>query len=134
MLVRIREAREKAGLKQTELADLIGVENVLISRWEREKVKPNIDNIKKIAKALNTTTDYLLGEKDEDISPEVGNDEIRYQKIDSDSRDFSFTEKLIDSNKMIVYENGNGRFFIPATSEGFDFIKEISKGNLAVAR
>jgi|SRR5579884_997739 len=61
---RLREAREKAGLKLDEVAAKAGVSKTYL--WELEKdeagvKKPSADVLLKIANALSTTIAHLLG-------------------------------------------------------------------------
>ena len=48
----IEDARGKAGLSQQELAERLGVDQPLISRWERGIVRPSDDQFEKIKAAL----------------------------------------------------------------------------------
>ena len=57
----IRELRESLKLSQKELAERIGVSNVVLSRYELDDRKPDFDTLEKIADFFNVTTDYLLG-------------------------------------------------------------------------
>lgn len=58
----IREAREKAGLTQKELAEKMNIKHYQqLGRWERNEIDISIDNLKKIAKALNKSLDELAG-------------------------------------------------------------------------
>ncbi len=58
---RIYELRKAAGIGQDKLAELTGVgSRVSISQYETGVRIPSTDNIVELAKALNTTTDYLL--------------------------------------------------------------------------
>lgn len=61
---RIRELRKQKGYKQTELAELIGADSTLISRWERGKSIPSSYYILKLSQILETSMDYLMGETD----------------------------------------------------------------------
>ena len=58
--MKIKEYRKSAGLTQEELADLVGASNVSISLYERGIQSPDIEMLKKIATALNTSTDALI--------------------------------------------------------------------------
>lgn len=60
----IRELRESLKLSQKELAERIGVSNVVLSRYELDDRKPDFDTLEKIADFFNVTTDYLLGRSD----------------------------------------------------------------------
>lgn len=58
---RLVEAREKRGLSQAELARLAGLQPAAIGHFERERRKPSFANVRALAKALNVSSDYLLG-------------------------------------------------------------------------
>lgn len=60
---RIREARDRAGLSQQELAESVGFESgTAISLIEKGLRKVSIPHLDKIAAALHLTTIQLLGE------------------------------------------------------------------------
>ena len=58
---RLRTAREHRELSQGELADRAGLQASAVSHFETAGRKPSFDNLKKLADALNVSTDYLLG-------------------------------------------------------------------------
>lgn len=59
---RLKEKRLEAGMTQTELAEKAGVSARTIQNYEMGTRKPrNLEVIQKIAEALQTTPDYLLG-------------------------------------------------------------------------
>ena len=62
---KIRYKRLKKGLTLKELAKKVCTTDVTISRWERGIVRPNIDNVILLAKALNFSIDELAGLKNE---------------------------------------------------------------------
>lgn len=57
----IKRLREAAGLRQYELADLMGVKQASVSAWESGKAKPTAANLEKLASILNCSIDALLG-------------------------------------------------------------------------
>ena len=59
---KIRLHRIAAGLTQTELADKIGIQMVLVSRWERGQNTPRPKYIPLLAEALEVDALYLLKE------------------------------------------------------------------------
>jgi transcriptional regulator with XRE-family HTH domain len=59
-LARLRKAK---GYTQVELADKMGIIQVLISDYERDKLRPYHEVIINFAKALDISTDELLGLK-----------------------------------------------------------------------
>ncbi|WP_322176677.1 helix-turn-helix domain-containing protein [Acutalibacter caecimuris] len=58
---RIKAAREKVGVSQAQLAERLGVPYQSISQWERDKRNPKYATLEKIAQALETTVDELMG-------------------------------------------------------------------------
>lgn len=61
---RLRQYRRARGLTQQELADLLGVSNKSISRWESEGGYPDVPLLLPLARALQVSVDDLLdGEK-----------------------------------------------------------------------
>jgi transcriptional regulator with XRE-family HTH domain len=58
---RIRTLRIKKGLSQKELAERIDMRESTISRYENDKRLYQWDGLVKLADALNTSVDYLLG-------------------------------------------------------------------------
>jgi transcriptional regulator with XRE-family HTH domain len=54
---RIREAR--GTLTQRELADLLGVDPITVSRWERGTVEPSGRRIRKIAEATGRKAEWF---------------------------------------------------------------------------
>ena len=62
---RLKELREEKHLTQQELADKVGISRVGYGYWEKGKREPNFDKIKLLARYLDTSVGYLLGEVDD---------------------------------------------------------------------
>lgn len=58
---RIKELMKEQNISNIVLAKNVGVDKTAVSRWLNYKNDPTPDNLKRIADALNTTTDYLNG-------------------------------------------------------------------------
>ncbi|MCL2182983.1 MAG: helix-turn-helix domain-containing protein [Chitinispirillia bacterium] len=58
---RIKHYRNKADLSQKDLAAIVGISPTVFSRYESDKLEPNILTLMNLAKALNITGDALLG-------------------------------------------------------------------------
>ena len=58
---RLQEARSLNHLEQAELAQRIGVPASSISHFEGGRRKPNVENLFKLAEALDVSVDYLMG-------------------------------------------------------------------------
>jgi transcriptional regulator with XRE-family HTH domain len=57
---RLVTLRKADGLTQQALADIAGLNVIQIRRWETSASQPSLEALKKLAKALRTTTDFLL--------------------------------------------------------------------------
>ena len=58
---RLKAARQTRGLGQAELATKSGLPVTSISHFESGNRKPSFDNLRRLSKALDASTDYLLG-------------------------------------------------------------------------
>lgn len=58
---RLKDRRKNCGLLQKELAEMVGISNRNISSYESDDREPDYYILVKIAKALDCSTDYLLG-------------------------------------------------------------------------
>ena len=85
---RLRTARDKRGLNQGDLAKRAGLQASAISHFETGTRKPSFDNLRRLADALDVTTDYLLGRVNE-LDGLAGADKLHrhYDRLTSDDRD-----------------------------------------------
>ncbi len=68
---RIKKLRIDMKISQNDLLQKTGLAQNVLSRIENDKTIPNTETLKKLAKALYVTTDYLLGlDTDPDEQPE----------------------------------------------------------------
>lgn len=58
---KIKNLRKEKGLTQEQLADLINIGRSALSLYEIESRQPDPETLKNIARALNVSTDFLLG-------------------------------------------------------------------------
>ena len=57
---KIKALRKRDDITQERLADVLGVTNQAVSRWESEAGYPDIEYISPIANFFNVTIDYLF--------------------------------------------------------------------------
>jgi len=62
---RLRHARELRKLSQSDIAQRTGLQPSAVSHFETSRRAPSFDNLKRLADALDVTTDYLLGRVDD---------------------------------------------------------------------
>ena len=68
---RIALYRKEKGLKQDELAEMLGVSPQAVSKWENDQTCPDIGLLPQLAKILGVTVDELLSGKAEEEMPAV---------------------------------------------------------------
>lgn len=91
---RVKELREAKGLSQSELAQKVGVTKSGVAMWETKGVIPRQETLEKMCDILSTTTDYLLG---------VGNVDMSNAKINSIQRGLSnLNEEQLDRAEGIL--------------------------------
>lgn len=58
---RLKELRLEKDLSQKEVADLVHVNRVTYTNWERGKREPSFENLVKLADLLDVSLDWLFG-------------------------------------------------------------------------
>jgi transcriptional regulator with XRE-family HTH domain len=61
---RLKKAREAKGLTQSQLAKMLNVSDVTISRYENNTRSPDADMLRRLADILSVSADYLIGRTD----------------------------------------------------------------------
>ena len=61
----LAECRKAKNLSQKELAKAFVTSHTTIGKYERDEMVPSIDAAKKLARILDTTVGYLLGENEQ---------------------------------------------------------------------
>ena len=64
----LRQLRKEKGLSQDALGKLVDTKVTSISRWEVNKVLPNLEMAVKLADALGVSLDVLCGKKVNEVS------------------------------------------------------------------
>lgn len=59
--MRLKELRNEKKISQYKLADDLNLNVMTYNGWEKGKVEPNIENLKKLADYFNISIDYLVG-------------------------------------------------------------------------
>lgn len=103
---RLKEAREKLRkLNQVELAAKAKMPSSSIAHFESGSRKPSFDTLRRLANALEVTTDYLLGRVDDPFLAEAGDPLFRdVGKLTSQDR-----ELAKDFLKMLAERSGADR-------------------------
>lgn len=57
---KIRLARTKKGLKQSDLSNLLGIRNTAVSSWENNQSKPDINMLESLCRILEVNPNYFF--------------------------------------------------------------------------
>ena len=93
---RLKAARNVRGWSQSELAEATRLQVSAISHFETGGRSPSFDNLRKLADALQVTTDYLIGRSD---SPSLSNEVAAklFRKAEKlTAKDLEFLEQMAD--------------------------------------
>ena len=61
MVKNLRKLRNRSGISQQQLANVIGISQQSINKYENHDVEPDIDMLISIANCFSTSVDYLVG-------------------------------------------------------------------------
>ena len=61
MIKNLKALRKEYNISQQQLANIIGVSQQSINKYENHNVEPDIETLKAIATFFNTTIDFLVG-------------------------------------------------------------------------
>lgn len=66
---RLKDLREDHDLKQSEIAEFLGIQQTVYSRYERGFQNIPLEHLMKLAEKYNVSTDYILGITDNPNKP-----------------------------------------------------------------
>ena len=103
---RLRETRKSKGYTQEQISKLLDIGQSAYAKWENGRTEPTLENIVKLSKILDTTTDFLLGTTNIDF----GNDSKVYEE---------YKELLSQNKKEEIKEryDHSFEFFIKAVAK-----------------
>jgi transcriptional regulator with XRE-family HTH domain len=84
----LKKIRKDRGIKQSEVARAIQVDQGTLSRYERGESKPDADTLKKLSEFFDVAIDYLVGNIGHPVSPKQVDFYYDYKK--------KSTEALLD--------------------------------------
>lgn len=99
---RLKVARRSANLTQEELANRVKTTKATISNYENEHSTPSNEMLVLLAKALNTTTDHLLGH---DITKHIIESDVEIYDMEDVTAEFS-TEYYKEKIQVSVSKSG----------------------------
>ena len=97
---KLKELRKRNNLTQQELADKVGTKRVNITKWETARTEPTLENIVKLSKILDTSTDELLG-RQVNFGDKILNKKYKYDLSVLKESDI---QKLYDLKMTLAFE------------------------------
>lgn len=101
---RIINMREIYDMKQKDLAEKIDVTKATMSKYENDKCFPNAEALRKLALALGTSADYLVGMTEDARPCRTNKQKVREHKGFSMRALTQTVSKLSKANKIRVME------------------------------
>ena len=111
----LKKIREKKGLSQNKLGNMVGVNQTTIARWENKEIAPSIDNVEELANALNIPLPDLLGK-------DLRFDNATFVDVDSDTIQIPVLGKIPAGMPLEAIED-------TYTMDTIDIPKEWLRGN-----
>lgn len=109
MVANLKKLRNEYNVSQQQLADVIGVSQQSINKYENHNIEPDIDTLKKMADFFNTSIDYLVG-------------------YETNKTEFNHTQELLRLFHLMTVEQQSifieqGKAFIKANNTSKDTAK-----------
>lgn len=95
MIKNLKQLRLKKGLTQLQLAEILGVSQQSINKYENQGAEPDISTLKDLADFFHTSIDYLVGHTDIDHVIE------RVEKYDLNQEEAKFIDnyRILNSSE-----------------------------------
>ena len=97
---RMKQLRTERMMKQSELAEVLGMTVATISAYENETRTPDINTTAKIANYFNVTIDNLIGRKvesDSDLKDIIRNQSMTYKGEKLSEHDIEVIESFLNA-------------------------------------
>ena len=99
----IKRLREARNLKQSDLADMLGVSDKTISSWEINRTEPKMGMVEKISIALNCKKTDIIGISEQELTPRDEKDiakrlEAALSDLENQQEALMFSGKPLDDN------------------------------------
>lgn len=130
----IRQIRLSKNMTQKQLADAIGVDHTIISKYEKGQTVPSVSRLEMIAKALGVNVDMILNEEAIEEMPVSVRRRAKVVALDEDKyfiSESALAKRLISYYKGICELCGHEAPFKAADGQPFlesHYVKWLSEG------
>ncbi len=105
MVANLKKLRNEYNISQQQLADVIGVSQQSINKYENHNIEPDIETLKNMASFFNTSIDYLVGYKENETKLDNTQELLRLFNLMTDEQQSIF----IEQGKAFVNANDKSR-------------------------
>ncbi|MDF2854246.1 MAG: hypothetical protein K0Q87_97 [Neobacillus sp.] len=105
---RIREIREEKKMRQEDLGEKLGKTKSYISKWERGAKPINLENLQKIAEALEVDVTELFPDKEKTTNPFSGDDDWFFVMNELKEKGFTPSEVYLRMAQESVKKDKKG--------------------------
>lgn len=113
----LRKHRKNNGYTQKQLADVVGVTQQAVAKWETKKASPNPEILQKISSILNVTVDTLLD----------GTTPTNKSKISKDLNKFLQESEIVFEGNTYNLTDEDRELVIKALEVAFAAVKQVNK-------
>ena len=96
---------DEKGLKNADVARATGISNMTLSDWKRGKSVPKADKMKKIAKYLNVSVDYLMTGKDMEFTVKMADTDSQLIFMDKRIKEYALKLSKLPKDKQELIIN-----------------------------
>lgn len=100
---KIREARKKSNLKQSDIANALNIKNTTVSNWEKDISKPDIDTIEYLCHVFNVSASYFIDDLASNEILSISEKEVikKYRVLDEHGKDLVDTILLKEYDRCV---------------------------------
>jgi len=115
---KLKAARVSAGMKQSQLAQILSVENTTVSNWENGTSKPHVETFYRLCNMLSVSPNWMLDWNDCESNNEITDREYsliqKYRRLDDRGKsavdntlDYEYQETPVATSDHIDVDSGN---------------------------
>lgn len=132
-MMRLKEAREKAGYSQKQVALMLGIAGPSVSNWERGKTSPTHENLVRLASLYHVSMDYIVGH---DIEPEPSSQAVRIPVLGTIPAGVPIEaiEDILDWEEIPADWTRGGKEYFALRVTGSSMYPEYRDGDVIVLR
>lgn len=111
--IRLAELRKHAKKTQTELSDILGIDDVILNMYETGQKEPDLKTIVELADHFKVTTDFLLGRSIDAMKDDINNEiNLLFDDISNNVRHLTQLDREVIHKLANVYLNNKEKIHL----------------------